>query len=247
MKKTIAILMTLILVLCFAACGDKTTEEPTLSQEEIVSEAIDAAAKLKEYKETLDKQLLLINSADNTEGFFDLAGMVAAGAQLDAVIDQLDMSSVATTGGDVFSVEDVENAKEAADQIRGIAEKVNTAAAKYYAQFVAAFPGAEMTKMYCLTVFMSGEPSSFFAADYTAADGSKKTVYSISSFTEGTPESVLSTITEYLFAENPVASRDAVKDGNFNIDMDAVRAAYNGTATDGNVTDGNVTDGNTAE
>ncbi len=239
MKKLLAILMALALVFCFAACGDKTEEEPTRSQEELIAEANEAAEKLVEYKETLDNQLLLINSADNSDGFFDLAGMVAAGAQLDAVIDEIDFGTQELTDGDASPVAGIVSAKEAADQIREIAGKINSAAEKYYAQFVAAFPGAEMTKMYCLTVFMSGEPSSFFAADYTDADGSKKTVYSISSFTEGTPESVLSTITEYLFAENPVASRNAVKDGNFNIDMDAVRAAYAGTATDGNVTDGN--------
>ncbi len=232
--------MTLSIVFCFAACGEKTEEETTRTQEELVSEANDAAAKLVEYKETLDAQLLLINSADNTDGFFDLTGMVAAGAQLDAVIELIDLGTDELTDGDASPVKDIASAKQAADQIRTIAEKVNAAAAKYYAQFVAAFPGAEMTKMYCLTVFMSGEPSSFFAADYTDADGNKKTVYSISSFTAETPENVLSTITEYLFAEAPVSSRNAVKDGNFNIDMNAVRAAVNSTVTDGNATDGNI-------
>ncbi|MBE6813713.1 MAG: hypothetical protein E7523_12690 [Ruminococcaceae bacterium] len=239
MKKLLAILMALALVFCFAACGDKTEEEPTRSQEELIAEANEAAEKLVEYKETLDKQLLLVNSADNTDGFFDLAGMAAAGAQLDAVIDLINFDSDELTDGDTSPVDSVASAKQAADQIREISGKVNTAAAKYYAQFATAFPGAEMTKMYCLTVFMSGEPSNFFAADYTDADGNKKTVYSISSFTAETPESVLSTIADYLFAEEPVASRNAVKDGNFNIDMDAVRAAVSGTVTDGNATDGN--------
>lgn len=238
MKKLFAILTALALVFCFAACGE-TEEEPTRSQEELVAEANDAAAKLVEYKATLDKQLVLINSADNTDGFFDLAGMVAAGAQLDAVIDLIDLGTDELTDGDASPVSDVATAKQAADQIRAIADKVNTAAQKYYEQFTKAFPGAEMTKMYCLTVFMSGEPSNFFAADYTDADGNKKTVYSISSFTAETPENVLSTIPEYLFAEEPVASRNAVKDGNFNIDMDALRAAANGSVTDGNATDGN--------
>ncbi|MBR3955605.1 MAG: hypothetical protein IKJ63_09060 [Clostridia bacterium] len=234
MKKLLAAFLAIALIFCFAACGEKTEKDPTRSQEELIAEANDAAAKLAAYKQSLDKQLILVNSADNADGFFDLAGMVAAGAQLDAVIDLINFDSDELTDGDTSPVDSVATAKKAAEQIRAIADKVNRAAAKYYAQFSAAFPDAEMTKMYCLTVFMSGEPSNFFAADYTDADGNKKTVYSISSFTAETPENVLSTITDYLFAEEPVASRNAVKDGNFNIDMDAVRAAVSNTVTEGN-------------
>lgn len=124
MKKLLAILMALALVFCFAACGDKTAEEePTRSQEELIAEANEAAAKLVEYKETLDKQLLLVNSADNTDGFFDLAGMAAAGAQLDAVIDLINFDSDELTDGDTSPVDSVATAKQAADQIREIAEK----------------------------------------------------------------------------------------------------------------------------
>ncbi|MBR4953744.1 MAG: hypothetical protein IKZ30_04430, partial [Oscillospiraceae bacterium] len=64
-----------------------------------------------------------------------------------------------------------------------------------------------------------------------------KTVYAISSFTGSTPDEVLATIPAYLFADAPVASRDATKDGNYNIDLDAIKAAATpaDTATDGDV------------
>ncbi len=232
MKKLLAAFLAIALIFCFAACGEKTEEDPTRSQEELIADANDAAAKLAAYKQSLDKQLILVNSADNADGFFDLAGMVAAGAQLDKVIEQIDFGSAALTNGDASLYDNIDDAKQAAEQIRAIADKVNRAAAKYYAQFTKTFPGAEMTKMYCLTVFMSGEPSNFFAADYTDAKGNNKTVYSISSFTAETPESMLSTITEFLFADAPVAARNAVTDGNFNIDLHAVRAAVSNTVTE---------------
>lgn len=224
MKKVFAVLLALLIVFCFAACKNEDGQ-PTRSQEELIAEADDAAEKLVDYKETLDTQLTLVNSADNNEKFFDLAGMAAAGAQFDAVFELIDFGSAELTDGDASPVKNAATAKQAAEQIAEIAEKINTAAVKYYKQFIAAYPEAAMTKMYGITVFMSGEPSSFFAADYTDAEGNAKTVYSVSSFTAGTPEDVLASISANLFAENPVSSRNAVKDGNFNIDLDAVKAA----------------------
>ena len=77
MKKLIAILMTLVFVLCLAACGDRPR-----TQEELISDANDAADQLLEYKSVLDKQLAAINSADGSEEFFVHADAVGIEFQL---------------------------------------------------------------------------------------------------------------------------------------------------------------------
>lgn len=252
MKKLLAILMSFAIVFCFAACGDKTADEPSRSMEELIADIEPLAEKLADYKADLDPQLLLVNSADNNDKFFDLAGMAETGAAFDALFAQMELDPEAltdgdATDGDAAAFRYAATAKAAADQIAEISEKINTAAQHYYAQFVAAYPDAEITKLHCLTVFMSGEPSSFFAATYTDAQGAEQTVYSVSSFTAGTPEDVLASMHSYLFTAEPVKSRNAVADGNFNIDLTAVKAAVapaEDAVSDGNVSDGNVSDGN---
>lgn len=254
MKKFLAMLTALSLLFCFAACGDNTAghEDTTRSMEELLAEIEPLAKKLADYKAELDPQLQVVNSADNNDKFFDLAGMAEAGAAFDVLFAQMDLDPEAltdgdTTDGDAVSFKYAATAKAAADQIAEISEKINTAAQHYYAQFVTAYPDAEITKLHCLTQFMSGEPSSFFAATYTDKDGVEQTVYSVSSFLAETPEDVLASMHSYLFTAEPVASRNAVKDGNFNIDLAAVKAAVKPAAdavSDGNVSDGNVSDGN---
>lgn len=216
MKKAIAVLLSLLTLLAFAACTQEP-EEPTVSQDERIAQANEAAGKLLSYKAELDPQLTVINSADNNDTFFDLTGMQQAGAAFSTLLSELN--------GDTALLTDGEEAKAAAEQVDAIVEKVNTAAGKYYDQFVLTYPDAKIAKIYCLTLFMNGEPSSFFAADYTDADGTEKTVYSISSFTAETPADVLASVTANLFKENPVASRNPKQDGNLHIDLDALKAA----------------------
>ena len=223
MKKAIAILLSLLTILCLAACT-KEPAEPTLSQDELIAEANDAAKELLAFKAELDPQLTVVNSADNNSKFFDLAGMQQAGAAFTTLLNELN--------GDTSLITDGETAKVAAEQVADIAEKIYTAAGKYYDRFTAAYPDATLAKMYCLTLFMNGEPSSFFAADYTDARGNEKTVYAISSFTAGTPVDVLASVTENLFKEDPVASRNAKKDGNFDLDTAALIADRTATETE---------------
>ncbi len=247
MKKLIAVLMTLLLVCSFAACGgnteDETTTRPT---EEVLKEAADTAAELVEFKAELDPQLALVNSADNNNKFFDIAGMVAAGARFDALLAELDMQDANLTDGDA-SIPSAATAKEAAAQAAEINEKINTAAVKYCKQFKVAFPNAELVKLYCLTVFMSGEPSNYFAVEYNDGGEENKFAYSISSFTAGTPEDVLTSVQANLFMEAPVSSRDAVKNANATVDTEAVLAtAVEELAAENLISDGDadvITDG----